>query len=211
MEQGTSISELSMTGTRDLQPDNVPAKTVTDGYEKLAELMSLKPETAIFRRFQTLIVTNLLRLQAELQDMEHELAEIRSDDAQSQDAIRKGYRYDFRSMRDWKETGDSLQYDLLVAIGEKLAEYNTALSQALTSSKAARPEAREVRFLRDWLARPSLGNDFLNDIERCTWEDANDPDFLTLFPRTIQKDVFTSFLNGALLDVYHRLWGHKRK
>lgn len=124
MEQGTSISELSMTGTRDLQPDNVPAKTVTDGYEKLAELMSLKPETAIFRRFQTLIVTNLLRLQAELQDMEHELAEIRSDDAQSQDAIRKGYRYDFRSMRDWKETGDSLQYDLLVAIGEKLAEYS---------------------------------------------------------------------------------------
>ena len=53
-----------------------------------------------------------------------------------------------------------------------------------------------------------MGNDFLNDIERSTWEDTNDPDFLTLFPRTTQKDPFTSLLNGALL--YHRVWGHKR-
>lgn len=56
-----------------------------------------------------------------------------------------------------------------------------------------------------------MGNDFLSDIERSTWEDTNDPDFLTLFPRTTLKDPFTSFLNGALLDVYHRIWGHKRK
>ena len=55
-----------------------------------------------------------------------------------------------------------------------------------------------------------MGNDFLNDIERSTWEDTNDPDFLTLFPCTTQTDPFTSLLNGALLDVYHRIWGHKR-
>lgn len=128
MEQSTSMSEPSMAETRDLQLDDVPAKTVTDGYEKLAVLMSLRPETAIFRRFQTLIVTNLLRLQAELQDMEHELAEISSDDAQSEDAVRKGYRNDFRSMRDWKtpETRYSTTFSSLLernwqntVIGEK--------------------------------------------------------------------------------------------
>ncbi|KAL8641796.1 MAG: hypothetical protein Q9226_008585, partial [Calogaya cf. arnoldii] len=200
-----------MAGTGDLRLDDVPAKTSTDGYGKLAQLMSLTPETAIFRRFQALNVTNLLRLQAELQDMEHELAEIRSDDAQSGDTVRKGYIHDFRSMRDWRDSGDSLQYDLLVAMGDKLSEYNTALTQALELGKSSRPEPREVRFLRNWLVRPSMGNGFLNDIERSTWDDTNDPDFVTLFPRTTQKDPFTSFLNGALLDVYHRLWGHKRK
>ena len=55
-----------------------------------------------------------------------------------------------------------------------------------------------------------MGNDFLNGIERSTWEDTNDPDFLTLFPRTTQTDPFTSLLNGALLDPYHRIRGHKR-
>lgn len=56
-----------------------------------------------------------------------------------------------------------------------------------------------------------MGNNFLSDIERSTWEETNDPDFLTLFPRTVQKDAFTSLKNGILLDVYHRLWGRKRK
>ena len=56
--------------------------------------------------------------------MEHELAEIRSDDSHSKDQVRSGYVRDFRTMRDWKETGASLQYDLLVDIGKKLLEYS---------------------------------------------------------------------------------------
>ncbi|KAL9614980.1 MAG: hypothetical protein Q9204_008795 [Flavoplaca sp. TL-2023a] len=191
MSSQASGSRHSIAGTGDLQLEDVPSKAVSEGYEKLARLMSLSPETAIFRRFQALNTTNLLRLQAELQDMEHELAGIRSDDSHSKDPVRIGYVRDFRTMRDWKETGDSLQYDLLIDIGKKLH--------------------KEVGFLRDWLVRPTMGNDFLNDIERSTWEDTNDPDFLTLFPRTTQKDPFTSLMNGALLDVYHRIWGHKRR
>lgn len=124
MANSTCASEYPLTAIKDQQNDNVLPKRRTDGYERLAQLMSRTLETAIFRRFRALSITNLLRLQAELHDMEHELAEVRSDDAQSGDAVRKGYIYDFRSMRDWKETGDSLQYDLLVAIGEKLSEYS---------------------------------------------------------------------------------------
>jgi hypothetical protein len=40
------------------------------GYAKLAKLLSLEPETAILRRFEELNMPNILRLQAELHDME---------------------------------------------------------------------------------------------------------------------------------------------
>lgn len=56
-----------------------------------------------------------------------------------------------------------------------------------------------------------MGNDFLTDVERAIWEPSNDPDFITLCPREQQVDVFSSFLHGALLDVYHRILGHRRK
>lgn len=88
---------------------------------------------------------------------------------------------------------------------------DNALAQALELSKTPRPTSREVKFMRDWLARPAMGNGFLNDIEHGIWTDTNDFDFVTLCPRPMQRDPFTSLLNGALLDLYHRLWGHKRK
>ena len=119
-----SGSRHSIAETGDLQLEDASSKAVSEGYDKLARLMSLSPETAIFRRFQALNTTNLLRLQAELQDMEHELAGIRGDDNHSKDPVRSGYVRDFRTMRDLKETGDSLQYDLLVDIGKKLQEYS---------------------------------------------------------------------------------------
>ena len=105
-----------------------PEKQDLIGYPKLARLMGHSPETAIFRRFKELNLINLLRLQAELQDMEHQLQGIRDDDAQSSDQVRASYATDFRLMRDWKETGDSLQYDLLVSIGDKVQEYSLTLS-----------------------------------------------------------------------------------
>jgi len=67
---------------------------------------------------------NLLRLQAELHDMEHQLKDIRDEDSHSNDPIRASYATNFRLMRDGRKTEDSLQYDLLVKIGEKLREYS---------------------------------------------------------------------------------------
>lgn len=94
--------------------------------------MSLPPEIAIFRRFQALNTTHLLRLQAELQDMERELAEIRSDGSHSADPVCSGYARDFRTMRDRKDTEDSLDYDQLIAIGNKLREYSKLSRYVLT-------------------------------------------------------------------------------
>ena len=112
--------------------------------------------------------------------MEHQLQEIRNEDAQSGDSIRSSYPTDFRLVRDWKETGDSLQYDLLASIGEKPQQYSIATrcvlfckeeltpiadaawSQALESDKGEAPSQRE---LESWLLGLSMGNNFLNDIE----------------------------------------------
>lgn len=211
-------------------PGATTEKQALDGYPKLARLMSLSSETAIFRRFGELNMLNLLRLQAELHDLEHQLQEIRDEDSQSNDPIRASYVTDFRLMRDWRETGDSLQYDLLVSIGEKLQEYSIvpllgpillsivlilsidlALSQTRELTKAEIPTRREIGFLRSWLVRPSMGNNFLNDREQTIWEIPNTSDLITLFPRHLEKDAFTSLLNGALLDIYHGIWGHRRK
>lgn len=55
------------------EPPTTTEKLSNEGYPKLARLMACYPETAILRRFGELNTINILRLQAELQDMEHQL------------------------------------------------------------------------------------------------------------------------------------------
>lgn len=87
--------------------------------------MHAYPDNAILRRFDELNLLHLLRLQAELQDMENTLGKIREEDEESRDVIRVSYVKDFRAMRDGKEDGgDSEQYGLLVEIGTKLQAYS---------------------------------------------------------------------------------------
>ena len=126
------VDPINDPGAEDNTPDTTVKKNY-DGYPKLANLMSRYHGTRIFRQFGELNALNLLRLQAELQDLEHQLQDIREEDdfAKSQDPVRSLYVTDFRLMRDWKESGDSLQYDLLVSIGEKLREYSKLLLDRL--------------------------------------------------------------------------------
>jgi hypothetical protein len=105
------------------------AMAVADGYPKLARLMSLAPETAIFRRFNDLTMLNLLRLQAELQELENQLEETRIEDESSDDQVRQQLSRDFHLMREYVSQGqtDSLQHALLQDIAEKIKEYRTIL------------------------------------------------------------------------------------
>jgi hypothetical protein len=73
------------------------------------------------------------------------------------------------------------------------------------------PTNRETAFLRSWLERPDGGEGFLRDREKQTWAEENSNDFISLFPRQLQTDPFTSLLNGFLLDMYHRAWGHRKQ
>lgn len=94
------------------------------GYSKLAALMGSYPEAAIFRRFGTLNMLNLLRLQAELTDLEFQLQDIRSEDETDPRSLQYSFAVDFRAMKESEGTGDDLQWKKLSEIGKKLNQYS---------------------------------------------------------------------------------------
>jgi hypothetical protein len=101
------------------------------GYPKLANMMGSRPSMAIFRRFRTLSMLNLLRLQAELHDLEHQLFVIIKEDMASKDKVREAYSSDFRLMRDWVHAGDSEQFDQLKKIAKTLETYGSSPKSVL--------------------------------------------------------------------------------
>ncbi|KAL9081586.1 MAG: hypothetical protein Q9159_007234 [Coniocarpon cinnabarinum] len=185
-------------------------KVAEPGYPALASLMAQHPETAIFRGFRELNMLNLLRLQAEINDLEGQLRDVRGEDASSGDADRAVYASDFRLMRSSKEIGDPEQYETLLALSEKLVEYNNSLWHVQNMAKSASATSRDLHNLKDWLRSPTEGNQFLTDREADIYQNSNQEDLITLAPPDKQQDPFTSFIEGRLLDAYHLIWGHRR-
>ncbi|EXF80000.1 hypothetical protein CFIO01_00896 [Colletotrichum fioriniae PJ7] len=105
---------------------------------------------------------NLLRLQSELQDLEQQLEDTREEDRNSTDPIRKEYEFSFRVMKQFAEDPDSIQYELLLEIGNKLEEYHQALQHASFLSKMTRPSNDEWEFLATWLQKSKEGNGLLD-------------------------------------------------
>lgn len=79
----------------------------------------------------------------------------------------------------------------------------------MTISQAQKPEDRDIEELRQWLIRPSMGDNFLVGIEVDVWKDEYAEDFIS--PTSAEIDLFDSFLTGPVLDAYHWLYGHKKK
>ena len=73
-----------------------------------------------------------------------------------------------------------------------------------------RPTKRELAFLQEWLDSPAGGNSFLRDREGTIYSNSNASDFVSLQLSELEGDPFTSFLNGRLLDLYHRTWGDRK-
>lgn len=94
-----------------------------------------------------------------------------------------------------------------------IKDLDTALLQAADLAKVGTPTEREVQFLRTWLQRPTMGNNFLSDFESKIWGEQHKNDLVTLFPREPlpKRDAFTALLNGALLDIYNGILGQGRK
>lgn len=84
-----------------------------------------------------------------------------------------------------------------------------ALTQYMTINQAPRPSQRDVKDLRSWLGRPSMGNSFLVGIEAQVWDDKNMTDFIN--PAVKKVDRFSALLTGPVLSGYHWLYGHKKQ
>jgi hypothetical protein len=98
-----------------------PAHAEPRGYHRLADLMGHYPEAAIFRRFGSLNMLNLLSLQAELVDLQVQFRDIWVEDEGSPDDSEKQFSTYFRTLR---KSEDSLQFTMLLDIRKKLQEYS---------------------------------------------------------------------------------------
>ena len=93
-----------------------------EGYAKIAQVMGQHEELAIFRRFSTLNMHNLLYLQAELVHLESDYQEIAERDKACSE-------YPYRSRDWWSLTqldckGNRDQWDKILEIREKLQIYS---------------------------------------------------------------------------------------
>ncbi|OHE91159.1 hypothetical protein CORC01_13535 [Colletotrichum orchidophilum] len=126
----TSQNDGGLTGSAFQDSGRFPER----GYGNLANLFARSPEVAIFRKFGYLSMMNLLRLQSELQELEQQLEDTREEDRNSTDPIRREYESSFRTMKQYAEDSDSIQYELLIEIRKKLEEYQLKFTVPATTS-----------------------------------------------------------------------------
>lgn len=95
------------------------------GYPRLADIMSKSPETQIFRSFSQLNILNILRLQAELHDLDRRLTKAqRLTEAQG---FGPNINQSFSTMRSDNAGDDESQASLLEEIDRKLERYSWQL------------------------------------------------------------------------------------
>lgn len=100
-------------------PDSVP------GYPQLAERMGRTPETAILRRFAGLNARNLLYLQAELVQLEGDLAEAEVADSRREEGLGRKFSTDwFWLVQSVNGNEHSRQWQLMLKVRERLKEYS---------------------------------------------------------------------------------------
>ncbi|KAK9788201.1 putative DUF6594 domain-containing protein [Seiridium cardinale] len=179
-----------------------------EGYAKLALLMGRHDEVAIFRRFQTLNMQNLLYMQAELAQLEDDLKKLARDDIDSPDRIY--YAKDWWSLSQSPEDKEKIQWNKCLDIRKKLKEYNDALAQAAELSKAAVPKSHDLEFLRSWLVRPSMGNFPLLGLDSKSYEPEHMMDLMTFNSRP-SPDLFSHWFVDKLVPAWHKVLGRKVK
>lgn len=111
--------------------DHIGAHTCDmEGYQRLAALMGSLDEFAIFRRFRSLNMQNILYLQAEIMHLEEELLEL-----SKRDVIHPSRTYhhkDWWSLANGEEAADQDQWKKVLEIREKLKVYSKLVCRGTT-------------------------------------------------------------------------------
>lgn len=101
-----------------------PWKEYPGGYPMIAERIALKPQTAIYRRFDALNARHLLYLQAELSIMEKKL-----HDVEEEDHVKNlGYAINYQRLLERDDGRGNIQLSLVKAMHKKLNEYSEWLT-----------------------------------------------------------------------------------
>jgi hypothetical protein len=94
-----------------------------EGYACAAAFMHHNSEMAIFRRFSTISNQNLLYLQAELVELEFDLAQLVKEDQKPGHPNRPRYAKDWWYLSHSGRDGDGAQWQKVLEIRAKLKEY----------------------------------------------------------------------------------------
>ncbi|KAK5195227.1 hypothetical protein LTR92_005357 [Exophiala xenobiotica] len=178
------------------------------GYDELSELIGSRPDLTIFRRFGPLAAQVLLRMQAELLDLDDDLKALRDielqkpglcDQAKSwakvNDAVKSGQR--------------SLRKETIAKAEETLTRYYEFASRAAAVMKLEGPDKCDLDFLRGWLENETGGDNFLRNhgtYEATAWSRECADDLMALNRR---PDRFAAWVSNALLPIYHARLGHR--
>ncbi|KAF4949946.1 hypothetical protein FGADI_8547 [Fusarium gaditjirri] len=160
-----------------------------DMYLRLAGIMSQDKHFAIFRRFDDVNLAVLLRLQAEIVELQYNLEVQRHDDNSGQD------------QRDW-----------LTKLQPKLMEYNSLILQLSELSQLQTPRMSQLKTLQDWLTDPKGGNNFLpksGTSEHHTWKPEDPSQYVSLHKTAEDSDPFTNFVKDVLVFIFHHLCGER--
>ncbi|KAH6630608.1 hypothetical protein B0J18DRAFT_421686 [Chaetomium sp. MPI-SDFR-AT-0129] len=187
----------------------IPLKSQAN-YHRLSSLMKNGSDLAIFRRFGELNMMSLLSLQAEILQLESDYRHHCELDNQSTNKSEAEYAMYFRSLHESRCTSGE-QIRLLDALQVKLAAYNSLLLQVAQLSRIDSPEKQELGLLQAWLRDSRGGKNFLDGVEAETWTDPEESNYISVGPPPPEKDIFSSFLRGVLLQIFHFLCGERFK
>lgn len=73
-----------------------------------------------------------------------------------------------------------------------------------------KPREYDLKMLREWLERPSMGAMPLLGLDRNSWDSIHENDILSLHPRT-PSDSFSVWVSETLVPIYHRFLGRRIK
>ncbi|KAK8180446.1 uncharacterized protein BKA78DRAFT_357666 [Phyllosticta capitalensis] len=159
------------------------------GHPALAEYMSKIPEMAMFRRFGTLNLQNLLYLQAEILELEQTLQTLQKKDSQGNEEQRR-YATNWWFLRNAKRRGGTgEQWSLVEIIRKKLYEYNEALMQQHSIMHMPKPTTRDTlevqKLLEAWEMGPAALTGDDSHIWGCLTDNQSPPfhDLVALLPR----------------------------
>jgi hypothetical protein len=207
------------------------------GYTKLAAFMTEKHHP-ILKKYQHLAARDLLYLQAELCDLQFRYDETARKDTMAKDRERENYHRDWLNMATSQQRGfGGEQWAIAIATRSKLREYcafitfqvvhlvviginasaDSAISQYSQIASLPEPKPSERSILHDWIKSSSmggncrfLGRDLSGFQQPSVYAAVNQNDLAILSDSHGEDDLFTKFITGPVLTLYHWLRSRSR-
>lgn len=197
------------------------------GYHTLASLMGRGGEYAIFRKFSSLNMLNLMSMQAELLELEEEYKRVLFRNEKAPDGVAL-----VASFKNLRQAEQSEQKKVMDKIRLKLDEYSkssscvrsqktidfssidTALVKCNQVKSLSKPRKSDLKFIRKWLygQQDGEGKGFITqsgNVELLTWSEDHDKDFTAVNGDT-ERDIWSSRIVEIILAVWHTTCGRRR-